>query len=403
MKNCRHLRNQILVIIYAFLLFGCTSLDNKSVVEKIEYQLIKKDRIFQKAGKYPEFTVNGKWTFSQDQRPNWFAGFTGGELWLVYEMTGNDKIRQRAIDHSDHLLEHSNLNNTHDMGFIFLPTCVKSYQKTKDVKYRQAGIEAAEMLAKRFNKNGKFIRAWGRLGSTRREGWMIIDTMMNLELLFWAAEETGNDSLYEIADAHAQTAMREIVRENFSSYHVIEWNPQTGEIIEKRTHQGYAPESTWARGQTWGIYGFANAYRRTGNHDYLKTSMGMADYFLKHLPDDLIPYWDLDLLGDDVLRDASAGAIAASGLFLLSELITDVDKKNKYREYAEKITQSLIENYLFTESSRKTEEGILLHTIYNFNKGNGVDESYPCGDYYFTEAVWKLWELNGNDLSALFD
>jgi len=279
MKKYSHLKNQILVILGTFLLIGCSTLSNKSVVEKIEYQLIKKDRIFQKAGKYPEFTVDGKWTFSMDQRPNWFAGFTGGELWLVHEMTGNNKLQQRAIAHADHLLEHSSLDNTHDMGFIFLPTCVRAYLKTGDVKYRQAGIEAAEMLAKRFNKNGKFIRAWGRLGSTRREGWMIIDTMMNLELLFWAAEETGNDSIYKIADAHAQTAMREIVRKNFSSYHVIEWNPQTGDLIEKRTHQGFAAESTWARGQAWGIYGFANTYWHTGNKDFLKTSIGMPDNF----------------------------------------------------------------------------------------------------------------------------
>jgi len=373
-------------------------MSNKSVVGKIEHQLIKKDKIFQQARKYPEFTVNGKWTFSQDQRPNWFAGFTGGELWLVYEMTGNDKLRRRAITHADHLLEYSTLDNTHDMGFIFLPTCVKAYIKTGDVKYRQAGIKAAEMLAKRFNKNGKFIRAWGPLGTSRREGWMIIDTMMNLELLFWAAEETGTDSLYEIANAHAQTAMREIVRENYSSYHVIEWNPQTGEIIEKRTHQGYTPESTWARGQAWGLYGFANAYRRTGNKDFLKTSVGMADYFIDHLPDDLVPYWDLDLASKDVLKDASAGAIAASGMFLLAEVVNDENIKDTYRTFAEKITQSLINNYLFTQSQREREEGILLHTIYNYNNGKGVNESYPCGDYYFTEAVWNLWKLKGNDL-----
>ncbi|MCK5330220.1 MAG: glycoside hydrolase family 88 protein [Candidatus Marinimicrobia bacterium] len=398
MKIICNFRIPILGILSIFLSGGCCLIGNKSVVKRIEHQLVKKDNIFIQAGMYPEFTVDGKWTFSMDQRPNWFAGFTGGELWLVYEMTGNDNLQRRAIAHADHLLEYSSLDNTHDMGFIFLPTCVKAYLKTGDIKYRQAGIEAAEMLAKRFNKNGKFIRAWGRLETSRREGWMIIDTMMNLELLFWAAQETGVDSLYEIANAHAQTAMREIVRKNYSSYHVIEWDPQTGEIIEKRTHQGYAPESTWARGQAWGLYGFANTFRRTGNKDFLKTSIGMADYFIDHLPSDLVPFWDLDLAGEDVLKDASAGAIAASGMFLLAEVVDDENLKNKYRSFAENISQSLIENYLFTQSQREREEGILLHTIYNFNKGNGVDESYPCGDYYFTEAVWKLWALKGNDL-----
>ena len=392
MKNYHSLKVQVFIIVSLLILSSCSLFRKKSTIENIECQLIKKDKIFQQANRYPELTVNGKWTFSQDKRPNWFAGFTGGELWLMYEITGYEELKKRALAHADHLLDYSNLDNTHDMGFIFLPTCVKAYQITGEEKYRQAGIKAAEMLAKRFNKNGKFIRAWGKLGSSRREGWMIIDTMMNLELLFWAAEETGADSLYQIANAHAQTAMNEIVRENYSSYHVIEWEPKTGEVIVKRTHQGYAPESTWARGQAWGIYGFANAYRRTGNKNYLKTSIGMADYFIDHLPEDLVPYWDLDLSGDGVPRDASAAAIAASGMFLLSEIADDEAVKGKYHLYAVKITQSLIDNYLFTQSNRDREEGILLHTVYNYNKGNGVDESYPCGDYYFLEAYKKLWD-----------
>ena len=392
MKNYHSLKVQVFIIISLLILSSCSLFRNKSTIENIECQLIKKDKIFQQVNRYPEFTVNGKWTFSQGKRPNWFAGFTGGELWLVYEMTQNDELKNRAIVHADHLLDYSNLDNTHDMGFIFLPTCVKAYNKTGEEKYRQAGIQAAEMLAKRFNKNGKFIRAWGKLGSERRKGWMIIDTMMNLELLFWAAKETGADSLYQIANAHAQTAMNEIVRENYSSYHVIEWEPKTGEVIVKRTHQGYAPESTWARGQAWGIYGFANAYRRTGNKNYLKTSIGMADYFIDHLPDDLVPYWDLDMSGEGVPRDASAAAIAASGMFLLSEISDDEAVKVKYQLYAVKITQSLIDNYLFTQSEREHEEGILLHTVYNHNKGNGVNESYPCGDYYFLEACKKFWD-----------
>ena len=309
-------------------------------------------------------------------------------------MTGDEALKTRAIKHADQLIPHATLDYTHDMGFIFLPTCVKTFQITAEEKYRQAGIQAAEMLAKRFNKNGKFIRAWGKLGNPYRKGWMIIDTMMNLELLFWAAEETGNKEFYEIARAHAITAMNEIVRENYSSYHLIEWDPDTGDLIKKRTHQGYKDESTWARGQAWGIYGFANTYHRTQDKRFLNTSIKMADYFISFLPEDFVPYWDLDLSGKDVLRDASAGAIAASGMFLLAELVETEKHKEKYLDYAEKITTSLIQDYLFTESKRKTEEGILLHIIYNFNKNQAVDESYPAGDFYFIEAVKKLWDKN---------
>jgi len=380
----------ILILIISCIFIQCNLSNPQTKLEKIKTQLIKKDDIF--AGRFPEYTEDGEWIFSG--KPNWFAGFTGGELWYMYEMTGDETMKTRAIKHADQLIPLATLDDTHDMGFIFLPTCVKTFQISKDEKYRQAGIRAAGMLAKRFNKKGKFIRAWGKLGTPAREGLMLIDTMMNLELLFWAAEETGNREFYEIAKTHAITAMNEIVRVNGSSYHVIEWDPQTGDLINKRTHQGYKDESTWARGQAWGIYGFANTYQRTRDKRFLDTSIKMADYFLSFLPEDFVPYWDLDLVGEDVLRDASAGAIAASGMFLLAELVETEELKEKYLDYAVKITVSLMENYLFTESIRETEDGILLHCIYNFNKNRAVDESYPAGDFYFIEAVRKLWDTN---------
>ena len=154
-----------------------------------------------------------------------------------------------------------------------------------------------------------------------KAGWIIIDTMMNLELLFWVAEKTGNREMYEIAYKHALTTLKEIVRDDFSSYHVVEFDPLTGKVLEKKTHQGYSDESTWARGQTWGIYGFATAYKYTEDERFLNASQKMAEYFIKRLPNDFIPVWDLDLDSENNLRDASAGAIAASGLFQLSELI----------------------------------------------------------------------------------
>ncbi|MFC1547010.1 glycoside hydrolase family 88 protein [Candidatus Neomarinimicrobiota bacterium] len=387
----------IVSAVAVFLFTSCGRSKSDAIIKSVEKQLLAKDDIFQRAGKFPEYTVNGRWNFAQGERPNWFAGFTGGELWQMYEITGNDELQDRALSHADHLLSHTDLDNTHDMGFIFMPTCVEAYEKTGKQKYRVAGIKAAQMLAKRYNRIGRFIRAWGRLGTDQREGWMIIDTMMNLELLFWAAQETGADSLYQIALAHAETARKEIVRDNYSSYHVIEWEPGTGELIEKRTRQGYANESTWARGQAWGIYGFANTYRRTGKLEFLQTSLGMADYFIGYLPEDQIPYWDLDLSGGDVYRDASAGAIAASGMYLLADLVDDDELRVKYSNQADAMVTSLIEKYLYTSSSRAREEGILIHTVYHFNGGRGIDESYPCGDYYFMEALRKWWDRRAND------
>ncbi len=367
---------------------SASGIPDKTMTE-IKNQLIRKDDIFE--GRYPAYTIDGRWQFLN--KVNWLSGFIGGQLWYMYDMTGDPQLKTRAIRHSDSLLLKASIDYTHDMGFIFLPTLVKTYQETGETKYRDGAIRAAEMLAKRYNENGRFIRAWGKLGTEDRAGWMIIDTMMNLKLLFWAAQATGNRHFYDIAYRHALTAMKEAVRPDGSSYHVIEFNPQTRKVLKKRTHQGIADESTWARGQAWGIYGFAAAYKYTRDKRFLAISQKMADYLIARLPADDVPYWDLDLSGDDVLRDASAGAVAASGMFQLARLSDTKDAAEKYSRYARQITWSLLNNYLFTKSSRPVEQGILIHTLYHYHKKWGVDESYPAGDYFFVEALWKLWNL----------
>jgi len=365
-------------------------------------QLLKKDDIL--AGRFPLNTVDGRWTFAD--QPNWFAGFTGGELWLMSDMTQNEEMRKRALAHADRLLQYASLDNTHDLGFIFLPTCVQAYQRTADRKYREAAITAARMLARRFNPAGNYIRAWGKLGTDDRAGWAIIDTMMNLELLFYAADATGERDLYETAFKHAVTTMKQHVRPNYSSYHVVEFDTATGTVLKRRTHQGNADESTWARGQAWGIYGFANAYRRTHDPRFLETAQRMAGYFLARLPKDSVPNWDLDLLSETVQQDSSAGAIASSGLALLSDLVPAQGEARKYRAAAQKILRSLTASYTFANSRRTTEEGLLLHGVYNLPQKRGVDESYPAGDYYFVEALHKQWRLeqkSGADFSGRTD
>jgi beta-galactosidase len=360
---------------------------SKSFIDKISNQLLRKEKII--GSKFPEYTENGSWKFRD--KVNWFSGFLSGELWQMYGITERNEFKDLAIAQADALLPYSKIDYTHDMGFIFLPSCVNAYRETGDKKYLKAALEAAEMLSKRFNNKGNFIRAWGALGDPDKAGWMIIDTMMNLELLFWAAEQTGNYEYYDIAYKHALTTLKEIVRSNFSSYHLVEFDPETGEILTKRTHQGFTDESTWARGQAWGIYGFANAYKFTGDERFLFASQKMADYFFEHLPDDYVPVWDLNIKDKNELRDASAGAITASGLFLLSEVSKTKEISEKYLEYAVSISSSLINNYLFINSNRENEEGILLHTIYFYKRNWGVDESYPAGDYFFMETLSKLW------------
>jgi len=195
---------------------------------------------------------------------------------------------------------------------------------------------------------------------------------------------------YDAAIIHAKTVLDESIRENYSSYHIIEFDPQNGIVLKKRTHQGYSDESTWARGQAWGIYGFTTTFKHTGDSVFLETAQKMADYYIDRLPEDFVPYWDLDLSTKDVLKDASAGAIMASGLYDLAELfaVNSVEAK-KYQSTAIKISQSLLDNYTFLSSKRAEEQGLLIHTIYHYHNAWGKDESYPAGDYYFMEALYK--------------
>ncbi|MFA7420136.1 MAG: glycoside hydrolase family 2 TIM barrel-domain containing protein [Melioribacteraceae bacterium] len=380
------------ILIIVFLLIAGQSF-GQDLYKIIGDQLIKKDNII--SGKFPEYTIDGKWKVSE--RPNWFAGFTSGELWYMYDITGNEEFKKRALTHADNLIKYATLDNTHDLGFIFFNSCVKAYQHTGEKKYKDAAIEAAHTLVKRYNTKGNFLRAWGKLGTPDREGLMIIDTMMNLELLFWAAKETDDYTLYDIAYKHAIVCMNEHVRSNYSSHHVVEFDPQTGKVVKKRTHQGFSDESTWARGEAWGIYGFAIAYKYTGDERFFNISKNMASYFLKNLPDDYIPRWDLDLKADSVVRDASAAAIAASGMFLLSELSDSKNDYQKYLDLANRITESLSKDYIFTNSRRKVEEGILLHTVYNYAKNWGINESYPAGDFYFIECLNKKWDISNKE------
>ncbi len=362
--------------------------DFDQILNTLRGQVKEKYKIF--SGRFPEYTIKGQWTF-RDQ-PNWLSGFIGGELWLIYDMTGDEEMKKCALQHTNQLLKYSSIDYTHDMGFIFFPTCVESFRHTGEQKYRNAALQAADMLAKRFNRKGKFIRAWGSLNSDDRAGWMIIDTMMNLELLFWAALESGNWDFYDIAFQHALTTLDQSIRTDGSSYHVIEFDPLTGSVLKKTTHQGYSDESTWARGQAWGIYGFSKAFQYTKYLPFLQAAILMADYYCSHLPEDLVPVWDLTLSSDENPRDASAAPIAASGLFLLAELTDDPVLSGKYHDIANSMVRSLLEKYLFILSKREQEEGILLHTIYHMHKNWGIDESFPAGDYYIIEAFNRAWK-----------
>ncbi len=368
--------------------WGHTHVVPDSVLGKMAHRVLQMDDW--RGNQWQLYTENGRWKYQNNV--NWLAGFLGGELWNMYRLTGKEVFKQRALTFADALLPYSSKDDTHDMGFIFYPTVVRAYQKTGLKRYKTAALQAARMLLKRYNKRGHFIRAWGKLSSARKAGWSIIDTMMNLDLLFWASEVSGDVRFGEAAYAQAITCMKQHVRPDGSSFHVVIFDPRTGEVLKKQTHQGATDRSTWARGQAWGIYGFARAYLHTKDERFLNTACRMADFMLRHLPADGIPFWDLTAPVARGVRDASAAAVLAAGLYQLASVVHKGQRMLTYQSTADRIVDSLLETYTFWNSRRPSEQGLLIHQVYNYPKHWAVDESYPAGDYYLTEAVMYYFQ-----------
>lgn len=324
----------------------------------------------------------------------WTGGFWPGLLWLIYRDRQDENLRQLAesceeqldvvIQTFDHL--------DHDMGFMWTLTSIANWELTKSPASRQRALTIASHLAGRFNIKGNFIRAWN---SPERVGWAIIDCMMNLPLLYWASHQTGDPRFKHIAEAHAEMATRHFIREDGSAYHIVCFDPETGERTGALGGQGYAEESAWARGSAWSIYGSVLSYRHTGRTDFLAAAQRAAGFFLSHLPEDKVPYWDFRLpTFEGASRDTSAAAIAASGLLDLAA-VSAGDQALFYKEQACTILQSLANNY----RSDHSEEAILRSGTGNVPMNQNVNKPLIYGDYYYMEALAKLqgnpsfWEI----------
>jgi hypothetical protein len=239
----------------------------------------------------------------------------------MYEGTGDTHWREWAEAWTAGLADEKNDTSTHDVGFKIFSSFGHGYRLTGNAAYREVILQAARTLATRFNPTVGCIRSWDR-----NRFPVIIDNMMNLELLFWASKNGGDSAWYDMAVSHALQTMKNHVREDGSTYHLVDYDPDTGAIINKFTVQGYDKESTWARGQAWGMYGFTMAYRETGDVRFLNTAQLIADYFIDNLPEDRVPYWDFEAPNiPHEEKDSSAAAIAASGLLELSTLVMDED------------------------------------------------------------------------------
>lgn len=327
----------------------------------------------------------------------WTDGFWTGMLWLSYEYTKDEKFKEQALRNVDsfyHRVAHQIELDHHDLGFLYSLSCVSAYRLCGSEKGKQAALMAADKLITRWHEKGEFLQAWGPFDSKEHYRF-IIDCLMNIPLLYWASEVSGDMRYRDIATKHFQTSCKYVIRDDASAFHTFYMNPETGAPDHGATHQGYRDDSAWARGQAWGIYGIPLNIRYTKETENIDLYRGMTNYFLNRLPKDHVSYWDLIFNDqDDQPRDSSAAAIAVCGMLEMDHLLTeDCEEKEIYRGASRAILRSLMRNYV----NPHMEEGspILLHGVYSWHSGKGVDEGNIWGDYFYMEALMrclKQWE-----------
>ena len=328
----------------------------------------------------------------------WTDGFWTGLLWLCYEYTGDDAFKNLALKNVDSFLNRVEKRielDHHDLGFLYSLSCVAGYKLTGSAEGRKAGLLAADKLMERFQEKGGFIQAWGELGA-RDNYRLIIDCLLNIPLLHWAFLETGNPVYRNAAMRHYEAACNNVIRDDASAYHTFYFDPETGEPLKGVTRQGYSDDSAWARGQAWGIYGIPLNYRYVKDDSAFNLFQGMTNYFLNRLPEDEVCYWDLIFTdGSNQSRDSSAAAIGVCGIHEMLKYLPEVESdKNTYRHAMHCILRSLMERY--TAPEIKPGNPVLLHGVYSWHSGKGVDEGNIWGDYYYMEALmrfYKDWNL----------
>ena len=337
---------------------------------------------------YPR-SIRPDGTFWESNYKWWCSGFYPGTLWYVYEYTGNETFKELALKYQSGLEPLRYRTDDHDVGFQLMCRYGNCLRLTGDQECVPVLIDGANSLSTRFNQEVGCTRSWS-FGK-----WsfpVIIDNMMNMELLLKATELGGDDSLKNIAIAHARTTMKNHFRDDNSCFHLVDYDPETGAVVGKQTVQGYADNSAWARGQAWAIYAYPMIYRFTKDQEMLDHAVAIAEYLLPRVPDDGIPYWDYDApdIPDDV-RDASSAAIMACGLIELSTYV-DAEKSARYLAMAEKSLRTLAsDEYLAAEGENY---GFLLkHSTGNKNRDQEVDVPLTYADYYFLEALMRWQKL----------
>jgi hypothetical protein len=399
-----NIKTHLLLLAFPIVFFSCQGPVEKPsplTKEQIAAQLRLLDESVQKVQAEDPTTPNGQQrlmprTIQKDgslsvcDAGDWTSGFYPGVLWYMFEMTGQPEWKEKAIKQTEMLEDQQYNGSDHDVGFRMFCSYGNAYRLTSNPDYIPVLEQSARTLIARYYENVGCIRSW----NFNEENWqcpVIIDNMMNLELLFWATIETGDSIYHDIALSHALTTLKNHFRPDNSSVHVVDYDTISGEVRQKNTHQGYSDESSWARGQAWGLYGYTMTYRFTRNKEFLRQAEKIADFLLGHpnLPEDMVPYWDFDAPEiPDEPRDVSAAAIMASALY---ELSTYSDMGDTYKQQADKILESLGTTY--ASASGENYGFILGHSVGAKPMDSEVDVPLNYADYYYLEARVRKMDL----------
>jgi unsaturated chondroitin disaccharide hydrolase len=349
---------------------------------------------------YPDdTTTNGKYLlrpaagpFTVGANRGWTTSFWPGSYWIAFELTGDESFQAAAVAHARDFARRVDQEEdleTHDLGFLYTLAAVAPWRLLRDEDSHRAALSAADHLMRRFLEPAGIIQAWGDLNDPVQRGRTIIDSLMNLPLLTWAHEQSGEERFIQAARRHIEQLRVHIIREDNTTFHTFYWDPVTGDPLRGATEQGAADDSCWARGQAWGIYGFALNNRVLDDSRLLEASRRCAEHFLALLPQDQVPYWDMVYTDpSEMPRDSSSGAIAVCGLLELADQEDDAERAAHWREAAYRILDSLIENY--TPSPPEDSDALILESVYDFPKGVGVNEGTLWGDYFYMEALMRV-------------
>lgn len=331
----------------------------------------------------------------------WTTGFWTGQLWLARELTGNRQFQLAAEKQVDSFLDRITRRievDHHDMGFLYSLSCVAAWKLTGNEKGKKAALMAADKLLERFHPEGNYIQAWGAMSDPDRF-MLIIDSLMNTPLLHWASSVTGEEKYERIAVLHTETVLEHVIRDDFSTWHTYFFHPD-GSPSRGATCQGYRDGSAWTRGQAWGIYGSILSYRFLKKEEYLELFRKLSAYYEAHLPEDLVPYWDLEFnSGDSEPRDSSSAAIVACA-YLEAALWLPKEEASRYQKRAKEFLTALADKCFSNDKTQSN--GLLLHgtysnqTAFNTCDHKGVDECTSWGDYFFMEALRRLKDDNWN-------